>query len=88
MSTLTERRHVGPAFFAQQTPEYTLVPYVIQSILLLVAPALFAATIYMELGRIMLLFDKDIRPRGCLVVLDARFSYEPLCQSGSASFQC
>lgn len=32
-------------------------PYIIQSILLLVAPALFAASIYMMLGRIVLMLD-------------------------------
>jgi hypothetical protein len=43
---------------ASQNPgPYTLGPYIIQSILLLVAPALFAASIYMELGRIVLMVD-------------------------------
>lgn len=36
-----------------------MVPYIIQSILLLVAPALFAASIYMLLGRIILLVDGE-----------------------------
>ena len=36
-----------------ESPDWTLGPYIIQSILLLVAPALFAATIYMELGRVV-----------------------------------
>lgn len=40
---------------ASQSPNWTLGPYVMQSTLLLVAPALFAASIYMELGRIILL---------------------------------
>jgi hypothetical protein len=39
----------------KETPNWTLTPYIIQAILLLVAPALFAATIYMELGRIITL---------------------------------
>ncbi len=34
-------------------------PYIIQTLLLLVAPALFAASIYMELGRIILLVDGE-----------------------------
>jgi len=38
-----------------EAPDYTLVPYIIQSLLLLVAPALFAASIYMELGRLVLM---------------------------------
>lgn len=38
---------------AEESPNWTLGPYVMQSTLLLVAPALFAASIYMELGRII-----------------------------------
>lgn len=40
---------------AQQSPNWSIGPYVIQSTLLLVAPALFAASIYMELGRIIMM---------------------------------
>lgn len=40
---------------AQQSPDWTIGPYVMQSTLLLVAPALFAASIYMGLGRIIYL---------------------------------
>ncbi|KAF5671693.1 RTM1-like protein [Fusarium heterosporum] len=43
----------------KETPNWTLTPYIIQAILLLVAPALFAATIYMELGRIITLVDGE-----------------------------
>ncbi|KAF4946417.1 hypothetical protein FSARC_14204 [Fusarium sarcochroum] len=42
-----------------ETPDWTLGPYIIQSIFLLVAPALYAATIYMELGRIVTLVDGE-----------------------------
>ena len=38
---------------SNQSPNWTIGPYVMQSTLLLVAPALFAASIYMELGRII-----------------------------------
>ncbi|KAF5987308.1 RTM1 [Fusarium coicis] len=44
-----------------ESPNWTLTPYIIQSILLLVAPALYAATIYMELGRIVLMIDGEGR---------------------------
>jgi hypothetical protein len=44
-----------------ESPNWTLGPYIIQAILLLVAPALFAATIYMQLGRIILLLDGESR---------------------------
>jgi hypothetical protein len=37
----------------------TLAPYVIQTLLLLVAPALFAASIYMILGRIIVSVDGE-----------------------------
>ncbi|KAJ3536886.1 hypothetical protein NM208_g6534 [Fusarium decemcellulare] len=42
-----------------ESPDWTLGPYIMQAILLLVAPALFAATIYMELGRIILMVDGE-----------------------------
>ena len=38
---------------SKQTPNWTLGPYIMQSLLLLLAPALFAATVYMQLGRIV-----------------------------------
>ncbi|GME29236.1 Rta1 domain protein [Neofusicoccum parvum] len=38
---------------------WTMMPFIIQSIFLLVAPALFAASIYMILGRITLLTDGE-----------------------------
>jgi len=50
--------YIGRSISANQSPgPYTLGPYIIQSVLLLVAPALFAASIYMELGRIVLMVD-------------------------------
>ncbi|KAF5010643.1 hypothetical protein FDECE_3209 [Fusarium decemcellulare] len=42
-----------------ESPDWALGPYIIQAILLLVAPALFAATIYMELGRIIIMVDGE-----------------------------
>ncbi|KAL1630699.1 hypothetical protein SLS54_000570 [Diplodia seriata] len=39
--------------------KWTVPPYVLQSVFLLVAPALFAASIYMILGRIILLTDGE-----------------------------
>ncbi|KAH6840591.1 RTA1 protein [Chaetomium sp. MPI-CAGE-AT-0009] len=44
-----------------ETPDWTLGPYIIQAILLLVAPSLFAATIYMQLGRIIMLVNGESR---------------------------
>ena len=52
--------YVGRILSASETPgPYLLGPYILQSVLLLVAPALFAASIYMELGRIVLMIDGD-----------------------------
>ncbi|KAK0856119.1 hypothetical protein LTR03_001527 [Friedmanniomyces endolithicus] len=52
--------YIGRAISASQFPgPYTLGPYIIQNILALVSPALFAASIYMELGRIVLMIHGD-----------------------------
>ncbi|KAJ3952436.1 hypothetical protein N0V92_011119 [Colletotrichum tropicale] len=59
--------YVGRAMSAQEAPDYTKNPYIIQSILLLLGPALFAASIYMILGRLIDLLDAGnyslIRPK-------------------------
>jgi hypothetical protein len=47
--------YIGRAMSSKQSPDWTIGPYVMQSTLLLVAPALFAASIYMELGRIIVM---------------------------------
>ena len=44
--------YAARVYSANQNPRYTLAPYVVQQVLLLVAPALFAASIYMELGKL------------------------------------
>ena len=51
--------YVGRVISAHQTPNWTLGPYIIQSVLLLVALALFAASIYMEFGQIVTLVDDN-----------------------------
>ena len=52
--------YIGRALSAAENPgHYTLGPYVMQSTLILVAPALFAASIYMELGRIVHMIQGD-----------------------------
>jgi len=52
--------YIGRALSAGQNGgTYTLGPYIIQNLLLLVAPALFAASIYMELGRIVQMINGD-----------------------------
>jgi hypothetical protein len=51
--------YVGRAISATQSPNWSTGPYIIQSLLLLLAPALFAASIYMVLGRIIVLTDGE-----------------------------
>jgi len=51
--------YVGRAISASETPNWVLGPYIVQAVLLLVAPALFAASIYMELGRVVMMVDGD-----------------------------
>ncbi|MCJ1436926.1 hypothetical protein MMC27_006309 [Xylographa pallens] len=46
--------YVGRAISATQSPNWALGPFLDQTLLLLVAPGLFAASIYMQLGRIIL----------------------------------
>ncbi|KIX01520.1 uncharacterized protein Z518_09246 [Rhinocladiella mackenziei CBS 650.93] len=49
--------YIGRAIGSQESPDWSVGAYVLQSILILVAPALFAASIYMELGRVIRLTD-------------------------------
>ncbi|CAJ2509928.1 Uu.00g058280.m01.CDS01 [Anthostomella pinea] len=49
----------GRIMSAQETPNWTTNPYILQSLLILVAPALFAASIYMVLGRIVRLVEGE-----------------------------
>ncbi|KAE8440858.1 hypothetical protein EG329_006375 [Mollisiaceae sp. DMI_Dod_QoI] len=51
--------YIGRAISSQQSPNWTIGPYLIQTLLLLLAPAVFSASIYMELGRIILLVDGE-----------------------------
>jgi len=59
--------YVARAINAKQTPNWSTTPYAIQSLLLLLAPPLFAASIYMILGRIIRLINGDalslVRPK-------------------------
>lgn len=44
---------------AKESPDWSLGPYIMQTLLLLVSPALFAASIYMILGRIILVTNGE-----------------------------
>ncbi|KAE8332915.1 RTA1 like protein-domain-containing protein [Aspergillus sergii] len=51
--------YVARAVACNQTPNWTLGPYIVQAVLTLVAPALFAASIYMELGRMIVVLGAE-----------------------------
>ncbi|EXL68137.1 hypothetical protein FOPG_15789 [Fusarium oxysporum f. sp. conglutinans race 2 54008] len=52
--------YIGRAIGARENPGcWTLGPFVIQSLLILIAPALMAASVYMILGRIILLTEGE-----------------------------
>ncbi|OTA98451.1 hypothetical protein M426DRAFT_69791 [Hypoxylon sp. CI-4A] len=59
--------YVGRAMSSTEYPDFTKNPYIIQSILLLLGPTLFAASIYMILGRLVVLLEAEsysiIKPR-------------------------
>lgn len=47
------------AVSSEEKPDYTEGPYIIQTVLILLAPALYAASIYMTLGRLIMLLDAE-----------------------------
>ncbi|CZR56903.1 related to RTM1 protein [Phialocephala subalpina] len=51
--------YCGRAKSASESPDWTLGPYIMQSLLTLLGPTLFAASIYMILGRIIRLTDGE-----------------------------
>ncbi|KAH7156035.1 RTA1 like protein-domain-containing protein [Dactylonectria macrodidyma] len=51
--------YIGRAVSSSESPNWTVKPYVVQTLLLLISPALFAASIYMILGRIILVVDGE-----------------------------
>ncbi|KAH6655873.1 RTA1 like protein-domain-containing protein [Truncatella angustata] len=51
--------YVARLLSAKQTPNWTLMPYILQSIMTLLGPTFFAASIYMVLGRLIRLLEAD-----------------------------
>ncbi|PNP84116.1 hypothetical protein FNYG_02804 [Fusarium nygamai] len=51
--------YIGRAVSASESPDWTVKPYVVQTLLLLISPALFAASIYMILGGIIIITDGE-----------------------------
>lgn len=65
MQTLTLNSSVeavgygGRAYSSSETPDWTLVPYMLQTMLILLGPAFYAASIYMVLGRLIRLLGGE-----------------------------
>ncbi|KAH8435101.1 uncharacterized protein LDX57_012730 [Aspergillus melleus] len=53
--------YVGRILNSRETPDWKTGPYIMQTLLLLVAPALFVASIYMVLGRVIQWVEGDSR---------------------------
>lgn len=51
--------YIGRAMSSPEYPNFTKNPYIIQSVLLLLGPTLYAASIYMILGRLIVLLEAD-----------------------------
>ncbi|KAH8667977.1 RTA1 like protein-domain-containing protein [Tricladium varicosporioides] len=51
--------YAARAISAHQSPNWTILPFILQTLLLLVAPALLAASIYMILGHIIVSIDGE-----------------------------
>lgn len=81
--------YIGRVLSANEAPDFTKNPYIIQSILLLLGPALFAASIYMVLGRVITLLEAGhlsvIRPNWLTKVFVTGDVLSFLAQSGGKS---
>ncbi|KAJ5776604.1 uncharacterized protein N7511_001615 [Penicillium nucicola] len=51
--------YIGRLLSSTESPNYTTGPYIMQSALILIAPAFLAASIYMTLGRIIFMLDGE-----------------------------
>lgn len=51
--------YIGRALSSHESPNWTLGPYLIQTLFLLLAPALLAASVYMLLGRVILILRAE-----------------------------
>ncbi|KAK7408327.1 hypothetical protein QQX98_009529 [Neonectria punicea] len=51
--------HAARAYNANESPNWSDIPFIMQTLLLLLAPALFAASIYMILGRLIRVLDAE-----------------------------
>jgi len=51
--------YIGRAIAATEAPDFTLNAYLVQTLLILLGPALLAASIYMILGRLIRMLDAE-----------------------------
>lgn len=51
--------YIARVISAGETPNWTLTPYLIQSLLILLGPSLYAASIYMILGRLTSMLEAE-----------------------------
>ncbi|CRG86144.1 Protein RTM1 [Talaromyces islandicus] len=51
--------YIGRVLSSKESPNWSMGPYIQQTLLLLLAPALFAASIYMMLGRIVMVLNAE-----------------------------
>lgn len=51
--------YIGRLLSSIEAPDFTKGPYIMQSALILIAPAFLAASIYMTLGRIIQMLDAE-----------------------------
>ncbi|KAL6232830.1 hypothetical protein BDW75DRAFT_246899 [Aspergillus navahoensis] len=76
---------------ATQTPNWTMYPYIGQSLLILLGPALFAASVYMLLGRIIRILNagslSPIRPNWLTKIFVAGDVISFFMQSGGGGMQ-
>ncbi|KAL4877390.1 RTA1 like protein-domain-containing protein [Aspergillus karnatakaensis] len=76
---------------ATETPDWTMKPFIGQSVLILLGPALFAASIYMLLGRIIRILNaaslSPIRPTWLTKIFVAGDVISFLLQSGGGGMQ-
>ncbi|RSL50830.1 hypothetical protein CEP53_008655 [Fusarium sp. AF-6] len=49
--------YIGRTLSAEEAPDFSKIPYILQSLLLLLGPTFFAASIYMVLARIIILLQ-------------------------------
>lgn len=83
--------YIARAYSAHETPDWTLGPFIIQALALLLPPVFFAASIYMSLGRLIRAVHREdlsiIRPTLVTKIFVAGDIVSFLAQSAGGSMQ-